>query len=127
MSSPERDLLTGLQALLSGATTVPGTVAGLPYDVDEVWAIAYTPAGTDPLARWAQGVLILQTRGLPGVPLAADDIAAPLVAVLIRSAGLVLGTVTVNDCLHRGASRGMDSSKRSIRADRFDIDLDYST
>lgn len=119
------DLLTGLQALLAQGSDAPGHVSALPYDVDRCWSISYTNVRTDPLDRWAQGVLMLQSRGLPSVPLDADAVAEPLVATLIRTHGLVLGTVTVTDCQHGASSRGLDSSKRSVRADRFDLYLDY--
>ncbi len=124
--STTRDLLTGLQALLTEATRVTVTVGPIPWDApDQRCAIQYTSGPTDPEGRWEQGVLMLQTRGATGVPLDADDIADPLKDVLIRIHGLVLGSVSVSDCQHRGASRGLDSSRRSVRADRFDLYLDY--
>lgn len=120
-----RDLLTGLQALLAATTTVPGYVSALPYEVDRAWSVAYTNAATDPEGRWGQGILMLQSRGAPGIPLDADDIADPLVATLMGLTGTVLGSTAVTQCLHGLSSRGLDSSRRSVRADRFDLYLDY--
>lgn len=125
MTSPERDLLTGLQAHLTPSSDAPGYVSALPYDIDRGWSISYTNVRTDPLGRWRQGILMLQSRGAPGVPLDADDIAAPLVAELIRTQGLVLGQVSITDCQHGPSSRGLDSSKRSVRADRLDVTLSF--
>lgn len=126
--APERELLTGLRDLIAPAVApIPGFPVALPYDVDRCFALNYTNVATDPFGRWAQGILMLQSRGLPGVPFDADDIAAALVAVLIRTAGVVLGSVTVTQCIAGPSSRGLDSSKRSVRADRLDLHLDYLT
>lgn len=124
--SPERELLVGLRDLCAPAVDpIPGYPLALPYEVDRAFALNYTNVATDPFGRWAQGILMLQSRGAPGVPLDADDIAATLVKVLTRTDGVSFGTVTVTQCLAGPSSRGLDSSKRSVRADRLDLYLDY--
>lgn len=127
--SAEQDVLTGLRDLIAPDATAngagPGTLFHLSDDPDVQWALGLTRGPTEPLGRWGQAVLTLLTRGPRSQPLTVHGFADPIVRRLITVAGATFGATTVNSVEHRGSSSGLDSSKRTIRADQLFIDLDY--
>lgn len=134
--SATRDLLNGLAGELSPIGSTPPVAAGgtgifakaLPTSPDR--AVALNAYASVDEAKVALSTIRVQFwfRGKPNDPLDVDDLADSAFAILQGLEDRTYGSVHLVQCNRVSSSQmGADESKRSERADNYEIDLDMPT
>lgn len=102
----------------------------MPSDPDRVAVLAaYGANGDQPETPLGRQPVQVKTRGLPGDPFDVEQLGDAIFDLWHGATNLTFGAVHVVQILRTSsASLGMDAqSRRWIRVDNYDLDLDYPT
>jgi hypothetical protein len=124
--SHTRDLLTGLKAdLVAASITTPIFFGDLPTTPDRAIALTAYAAVDQPTVALSTIRVQVMVRGVVNNSLDADDQADDIFAVLQGLEDRTYGTAHLVQCNRISAvPLGIDGSKRSSRADNYEIDVD---
>lgn len=121
-----RDLLVGLKAeLVAAGITTPIVYGDLPTTPDRVIGLGAYAATDEPTVAASTLRVQLMVRGVPNNSLDADDLADDIFQAIQTLEDRTYGTVHLVQCLRVSAvPLGIDTSKRSARADNYEVDVD---
>lgn len=125
--STTRDLLAGLKAELvaSGVPAASIVYGDLPSSPDRAVALAAYAAVDEAKVALSTVRVQLMFRGAQNNSIDADDFADDAFAVLHGLEDRTYGSVHLVQCLRISAvPLGIDSMKRTTRADNYEIDVD---
>lgn len=128
MSGFTRDLLVGLKAdLVAAGIATPIYFGDLPTTPDRAMALTAYSAVDQPKVALSTLRVQVMVRGIPNDSLDGDDLADSIFNALhgLENRSYASGTVHLVQCLRISAvPLGIDTSKRSTRADNYECDVD---